>query len=334
MDFLDIVEARTTTLQKLKNTNAVDVASDFPEEFIRILFDQIEKAGIEEIKSESKKKVLNKIREKMADSFSGRNPLTDSNNHLKFEVETESGNEIQFNLLVSGNTFDWEVGAGQFYRHASGTTKLRNKSVAQAFEELVQKLHTAITSPDMYKASEEEAEEFLKKMKQKPEKAAEIVSRVAKYFGMRGGQEGKKSSRGIQIYLRPSSEIIGIPHSILDKIRTESGRDAFNTFKYTYQTEQLDKAFKVLVQRLESSNYMIRSLGFAGDEYLFMYVDQMNPGRINTAYSGRHTYKEVHDIIKKDQFKHYLSSLEDKVQYATKEQARRDFIERVFERLG
>jgi len=333
MNFEDLVEARTTSLQKLKKTNAIDVASEYPEEFVRILFNEIEKLGFK-LKGESKKKILDKIRESITDVFHGGNPLLNTNNHLKFEVETESGEEIDFDMYIEGNEFNWRINAGRFYRQASGKTNLRNKSVVVAFEDLLQRLETAMTAPDLYRASDKETEEFMKKVRGKPSKPAEIISRIAKHFGMRGGQEGERSSRGVQIFLRPSSEMIGIPRGIATEVEKQFSHSDYTNFKYTYQLDQLQKAFKVLVQRLEANNYLITDLGFGGNDYLYLYVDQYNPNRINQRFRGNKTYQEVHDLLKEEQFKRYMESMKDKAEYATKEHAQRDFIEKTFERLG
>jgi hypothetical protein len=331
LNFQKLFEARASSLDKLGKSSLIDIATDYPEDAARILFRELEKTKIQ-ITEKSKQKVLEKIREKLNDSLGRGNPWFDTNNHLKFELEDKLANdEVEFDLLISGNKLLWGL-RGRFVSvsiREKNAIQLRNKSASEVISELAdkaakvfRKLGTITSRQDL-----DSKEQVANELYGKKSNLHIMVSNLAKKFGLLGGQEGSDRSE-IQVYLRPSPKMIGIPEGEEEKIINKW--DAFRNFEYKFQLDALKKAWPQLEKRLESMNYYIVNAGMGGNDYLWLNVEQVsNPKRKSPRWNAN--YEVVHKTLK-ERIPIFISDLDSKMKDKSIRQVRREVVINFLER--
>jgi hypothetical protein len=332
VNFQKLFEARASSLDKLGQSSLIDIATDYPEDAVRILFRELERRKIQ-IKEKSKQKVLEKIREKLNDSLGRGNPWLDTNNHLKFELEDKLANdEVEFDLLVSGNKLLWGLRGGfvSVSIREKNALQLRNRSASEVISELADKaakVFRKLASPLTSKQDLDSREQIANELYGKKSNLHTIVSNLAEKFGLLGGQEPSEHS-GVQIYLRPSPKMIGIPEGEEEKITNKW--DAFRNFEYKFQTDALKKAWSQLEKRLESMNYYIVNAGVGGNDYLWLNIEQVsNPKRKSPRWNAN--YEVVHKTLK-ERIPEFISQLENKMEDKSLRQVRKEVVINFLER--
>ena len=293
MTIQQLVETKAKNLSKLGQSDVIDVMSDYPEEFIRLLIRELEKKGFS-IHEDSKKIALKNIRHEMSgSSLSKRNPVIDTRNPYEIELSSKDlKSDLEIRFRLSGNTLNVEKVSMSYATIPDFSIKLKNKSANDVIQQIVEKAIKVKEVADKKITSREEWEksraELAKKSKSKIENN---LSRIVNKLG--GTFSSETEGNQIKINLYPSRRVLGIPDDIFYKLKTEEFGGA-DRLSYSYQFDIMKKIWSQVYKAIDNSEYKIITAGLT--DYLWFEIEIVEPERTNPRYHK--TYKEVHDLMK------------------------------------
>ena len=123
MNFKQLLEIRSTSLEKLGKAQAISVASDYPEDMARIMFREFAKAGYP-ITKKSQISVINHISESLSNSMSAENVWVSSRKDNQLRFTSESGLDIRLILNLVGNKAKWGFEANHAGVYPSDTSPI------------------------------------------------------------------------------------------------------------------------------------------------------------------------------------------------------------------
>lgn len=301
MTIQKLFEVKTKNLSQLGNVSAIDVISDYPEEFIRLLINILEKRGFS-FSTESKKDLFLGLRDSISGtSLSRRNPLLDENNKFQISLNTKDlNNKLDITMHASGNVLNVDSISMKFTSIPRFSIKMKGMSANDVVEKLTAKIMKLKEVADKKITSREEWERDREELKKKELSSIEKnIERIAKKLG--GLFFSETEGNRIKIVTRPSWKIIDIPEDILSKLKIR--QENLVLIEYSYQFDIMKKIWSEVYKAIDRSNYKIITAGLV--DYLWFEIEIVNPKRKNMKYNM--SYQEAHEKMKE-----YIDSLLDK----------------------
>jgi hypothetical protein len=281
-----ILEVKTKSLSKLGTDPVIAVVTDFPKEFLRMLFQGLRK--VFDIPPEVPEQAVQKMGElTIGSSLSNRNPWLDANNDYKIEfTDKKSAHEVEITLNFVGNEAVWGVSISYdrvLEKRRTLPIRIGKMTANEFVDNFVGKMKQIMTdlkprwprTPDNEEA-EERAEKGLKK------ELPDIINKLqpfAKKNLLFFGEERNDSKRGVhRLFLRPSFSKYGIGNwsREIGKVnwgdingRWSSFDDPLRSFNYAFQVEMLAKTMPLFWKRLRDNNILVMNGGYNG-EYIWL----------------------------------------------------------------
>jgi len=297
-----LFEVKTKGLTKLGSDNAIDVISDFPEEFVRLLINSLENAGFS-FHKDSKKHTLRKLRDTISGtSLSRRNPLLDTSNKYGIDLDTDNlKDSLDITMSVVGNTLSVEKLSMNLTASPGFSIKLKGMSANQVINEIVDRALKVKKIADKKITSREEWEKDRESLK-KTDKT-EIENRLERIANKLGGLFfSEVEENRLKIVTRPDDKIVGIPYDLISKLKTDDFRN-LRSIEMSYQFDIMKKIWNEVYKAIDRSEYRIITSGLT--DYLWFEIEIVNPERENMKYNK--SYQEVHEEMKQ-----YVENLLDK----------------------
>lgn len=289
-----LLEARSKSLEKLGNENALDVLAEFPIESMRLLFRKLKQVGLE-VDKNNIEKIIDRLRSSMTDSLGPHNPMFSTN---RFEIEfdlAKNKEPVEMEFQVKKNKLYWGFMAGPV---SVGTTetkpiKLTNISLNTVFDNIIEELAEAKKLGKRYSGNREEYEkgrEFSKKLHKEPKIFSKLKRIAEKYHFKIDGSYSNEDRYYLTLYFTNylTKPYPGKLDSILRKLHFQ------RKIRYRYQVEEAKKFLKLLDTRLVANNYFIIRIDIIGnDDGFFINIESGNP----KDYSRKSLIplKEMHD---------------------------------------
>lgn len=306
MNLEKLFEISSKSLKKLGDVKAVNVAADYPEDFARILFKELEKENIK-IKPKTKTEIINHIRSELTDNMSPINPWFKDRGFVDFTAEG-CKHSVAISLFMKENKALWGIQVAYMGRSKETTKPISLTSITatELWSKIAKNVKKLIDAgagerdADKYK----EALEVSKSMKAPSLKISKIIKRVTENYMLSFSVQEKEDRKSISMSINPSLEKYGIGGEYSEAlIKTNviwPDKDDLLRFKYSFQLDELKKAWSIILKRIETNGYLIIDGGSfaASRDYFWFKVDIVNPNHKNLRWKDS-TYQEAHDEIKK-----------------------------------
>lgn len=274
-----LLEIKSSSLEKLAKTDVLRVMTDFPVDMVRILFNALEDADIK-IKPSTIEDYVGKFGKSTKVPSYNKNPWFDTNNRNEFEFGDENsldtrGKPIRINIeiKIQGTTAQFGIDA-HFLRRISvdesKPIKLANLSASDFAKEIAEKTKSLMTKLDPdWEISIKSAEQVMKDLaKDKPPIVNKLKPMGQVYLLWVAGEKDKESKNIDLVTFYPSFAKFGIgwpdQNPDWDDINKNWGsfssdRNKFRNFSYSFQTELLLEAIPIIFKRLRENNLTIMS---------------------------------------------------------------------------
>jgi len=293
-----LLEARSKSLEKLGNENALDVLAEFPIESIKLLFRKLKQVGLE-VNKNNIEKIIDRLRRSVTDSLGPHNPMF-STNIFEIEFDLAKNKEpVEIEFQVKKNKLYWGFMAGPVRVGTTETKpiKLTNISLNTVFDNIIEELAEAKKLGKRYGRNREEYEkgrEFSKKLHKEEPKIFNKLKRIAEKYHFKIDGSYSNEDR-YYLTLHFTNYLIKPFQQTRSMLLILSELEDFQKkIRYRYQVEEAKKFLKLLDTRLVANNYFIIRMGIMGnDDGFFIDIESGN----SKDYSKKSLIplKEMHD---------------------------------------
>ena len=337
MNFNYLLELRSASLAKLEKAPLIDVISDYPLDFVRIIISKLQKKGFN-FSNDNISHLINSISDELKNRTDKSNVfINKSSSGYKISlVDQNTKHDIDITIALIGNKVSWSASIGYSVSisnpklvDANTQTMLFVNKLADALYYLKKIYKTRFTDKNVFRKID------AKYNVPKP-KLIRILSKKAKKFNLILIGSKYKSSDTITINVKPSFDAynLGSEYSGNDITYSYLGlkdRD-WDSFNFSFQIDSLKKMLPFIYRELSLYNYWITKIGFGSNEYLYIIAEQTLPNKKVRSVSNKNIIYKDYDEENKRLIKEKIEALYSEAKQMSLEDALRIFIKSVFEK--
>jgi hypothetical protein len=289
-----LLEIKSSSLEKLGKEKVLDVMTNFPVEMVRIFYQALEDEGMK-IKGTTIQQDVQRFAEyTKIPGMSSKNPWLDTNNRNEFEFTDENtkdnkgkGTTIKIEIKLKGTEAQWGIDARYFRQittEESQPIKLTNLSAQDFAKQIASTAKKIITTlPPTYDL---ELKDIKLAKKGLVKEAPAMVNRLKPLgriylIDIFGAKD--KEIKGVDILeFIPSFTKFGIgwpeednkvPWDEINKNWSWSSNNKFREFTYTFQTQLLVEALPKIFKRLRENNMFVTK-GYMDHEKIVLQLSK------------------------------------------------------------
>lgn len=318
-----LLEIKSSSLEKLSKGNVLDVMSKFPVEMVRILFQALEDEGLQ-IKHENVKEYTDRFAEytKLAGiSLSHRNPWFDTNNRNEFEFKVENADDyngkkgatIKIEIKIKGTEAQWGIDAHFLRRITVEESKPINLSGLSALDfakDVTEKTKAVLSKIKASYDFDLKDIELAKKglVKEEPPIVKRLKPMCKIYLLDIIGAKDKEINDVDILEIIPSFTKFGIgwpeeenkvAWSEINKNWDWHSNNKFRDFTYTFQTQLLVEAIPKIFKRFRENNLLVSKAYMDYEKIVLQVSKNVEPSARYPERSSKETYSTIHEAYEK-----------------------------------